>query len=160
MSRPAGQIIALGGGGFSMEPDNPLLDAYILRAAGKPRPRVCFVGTASDDSAEYRGRFYAAFAAAECEATHLVLPEVGDLSAFVAAQDVFYVGGGNTVAMLAAWRPKTGSRSIFAGACSTVSYRRGRPPGPIQSTWRWERWSSRRSLPSTWAASPRQSGWS
>ncbi|MBM7693382.1 peptidase E [Peribacillus deserti] len=24
------QIIALGGGGFSMEPENPLLDLYIL----------------------------------------------------------------------------------------------------------------------------------
>jgi len=28
---PERQIVALGGGGFSMEPDNPLLDDYILR---------------------------------------------------------------------------------------------------------------------------------
>jgi dipeptidase E len=26
---PERQIVALGGGGFSMEPDNPLLDDYI-----------------------------------------------------------------------------------------------------------------------------------
>ena len=25
-----GQIVAMGGGGFSMEPDNPLLDDFVL----------------------------------------------------------------------------------------------------------------------------------
>ena len=25
------QVIAMGGGGFSMEPENPLLDQYVLR---------------------------------------------------------------------------------------------------------------------------------
>lgn len=52
------QIIALGGGGFSMEPDNPLLDAYILKQSGKPVPRICFVPTASGDSDQYTNRFY------------------------------------------------------------------------------------------------------
>ena len=37
------QIIAMGGGGFSMEEENPLLDQYILRQARKSRPKVCFV---------------------------------------------------------------------------------------------------------------------
>ncbi|GLH62613.1 hypothetical protein PG301_04530 [Parageobacillus sp. G301] len=40
------QIIALGGGGFSMEPDNPLLDLYILKQAKKTTPKVCFIPTA------------------------------------------------------------------------------------------------------------------
>jgi dipeptidase E len=31
------QIIAMGGGGFSMEPENPLLDLYILAQAEKER---------------------------------------------------------------------------------------------------------------------------
>lgn len=44
------QIIALGGGGFSMEPDNPSLDEYILKHSGKPNPKICFVPTASGDS--------------------------------------------------------------------------------------------------------------
>jgi dipeptidase E len=30
MTEIKGQIVALGGGGFSMEPDNPLLDDFIL----------------------------------------------------------------------------------------------------------------------------------
>jgi peptidase E len=44
------QIIALGGGGFSMEPDNPLLDEYILKQSNKQKPKVCFIGTASGDA--------------------------------------------------------------------------------------------------------------
>ena len=44
------QIIALGGGGFSMEPENPLLDTYIVKQAGKPNPKICFIPTASGDS--------------------------------------------------------------------------------------------------------------
>jgi dipeptidase E len=44
------QIIALGGGGFSMEPDNPLLDNYILKQVEKENPKICFIGTASGDS--------------------------------------------------------------------------------------------------------------
>ena len=34
------QIIALGGGGFSMEPDNPLLDLYILEQSQKETPKI------------------------------------------------------------------------------------------------------------------------
>src|SRR5258708_4460438 len=43
-------IVALGGGGFSMEPDNPRLDRYILSLARRSPPKVCFVPTASGDS--------------------------------------------------------------------------------------------------------------
>ncbi len=49
MGKPQ-QIIALGGGGFMMEPENPLLDRYILSATGAARPKICFVGTASGDA--------------------------------------------------------------------------------------------------------------
>src|SRR5580658_7892877 len=55
-------IVALGGGGFSMEPRNPRLDDFILRLTGKKRPRVCFIGTASGDSDNYIARFSRAFA--------------------------------------------------------------------------------------------------
>jgi len=41
------QIVAMGGGGFSMEPENPLLDRYILRLSKKETPKICFVPTAS-----------------------------------------------------------------------------------------------------------------
>ncbi|BET56006.1 hypothetical protein BsubNA05_31120 [Bacillus subtilis] len=37
------QIIAMGGGGFSMEPDNLSLDQYILNQSKREQPRICFL---------------------------------------------------------------------------------------------------------------------
>jgi dipeptidase E len=108
-----GHIVALGGGGFSMEPDNPVLDDFILSLSRRQPARVCFVPTASAESATYLVRFYRAFSG-RCVPTDLtvfdspILPRqpgrTVDLAAFVAAQDVFYVGGGNTANLLAVWR--------------------------------------------------------
>ncbi|PCE14137.1 hypothetical protein AUC47_05730 [Microbacterium sp. SZ1] len=56
--RPVGTVVALGGGGFSMSDDGrSAIDDHILELAGVDRPRVCFVPTASGDSADYRRRF-------------------------------------------------------------------------------------------------------
>ena len=100
------QIVTLGGGGFSGEPDNPLLDRYLLSLSPKPKPKVCFVGTASGDSELYALRFYEGFARFDCTPTHLPLykPRSNDLRDFVMSQDILYVGGGNTVNLLAIWR--------------------------------------------------------
>ncbi|MFO7631953.1 MAG: peptidase E [Caldilinea sp.] len=99
------QIIALGGGGFSMEPENLALDEYVIRHSGKPTPRVCFLAQASGESLDYTVRFYHAFGKLGCQPTHLSLfatPPV-DARAVLLAQDVIYVGGGNTKSMLALW---------------------------------------------------------
>lgn len=99
----------MGGGGFSMESDNALLDDHILALArdarGRDRPRVCFLGTASGDAVGYIANFYAAFAR-KSEANHLALfvRVVDDIEPFLLEQDVIYVGGGNTENMLAVWR--------------------------------------------------------
>lgn len=37
------QIIAMGHGGFSLDPDDPILDRYILKQTGTARPKVCFL---------------------------------------------------------------------------------------------------------------------
>ena len=89
-----------------MELENPLLDDFILSLTGKPKPKVCFVPTASGDSAEYALKFYRAFPAARAEASHLSLFKrtAQDLREFVLAQDVIYVGGGSTANLLAVWR--------------------------------------------------------
>src|SRR5271163_1482496 len=100
-------IVAMGGGGFSMEPRNPRLDDFALSLARrKRRPRVCFVGTASGDSDWYIRRFHEAFPPSRAAATHLTFFErtVRDLKSFVMDQDVIYVGGGNSANMLAVWR--------------------------------------------------------
>ena len=98
------QIIALGGGGFSME-KNPVLDLYILEQADVPNPKICFIPTASGDSDNYVARFYAAHVKYPCRPTHLPLfNRTPDLRATLLDQDVIYVGGGNTKSMLAVWR--------------------------------------------------------
>ncbi len=105
------QIVALGGGGFSMEQGNPLLDDYVLSLTGAKRPRVCFLPTASGDADHYVVRFYRRFSPG-CEASHVSLfrRDQGtggvedDLATHLLAQDLIYVGGGNVVSMLGAWR--------------------------------------------------------
>jgi dipeptidase E len=105
MTAHARHIIAMGGGGFSMEPDNPALDRYVLARARRRTPAVCFLATASGDADAYVARFYAAFTRLPCRPSHLPLfNRTPDLAATLLAQDVIYVGGGNTKSMLAVWR--------------------------------------------------------
>ena len=100
------QIIAMGGGGFSMEPDNPLLDLYVLQQSGQKNPKVVFLPTASGDAEGYISNFYRSFGAYDCEPSHLSLFRVDtqDLESFILEKDVIYVGGGNTKSMLSLWR--------------------------------------------------------
>jgi peptidase E/ribosomal protein S18 acetylase RimI-like enzyme len=100
------QIVAMGGGGFSMEPDNLLLDEYVLSLAASPKPRVCFLPTASSDAAGYVQRFHNSFRRLTRRTTQLKLtpPDKRDIRAHLLAQDVIYVGGGNTMRMLQTWR--------------------------------------------------------
>lgn len=102
----AGTIVTMGGGGFSMEPDNPLLDDHVLSLSRRSgRPRVCFVPTASGDAAGYVERFHAAFDdRAETSVLSLFKRDHADLRSFVLDQDVVYVGGGSTANLLALWR--------------------------------------------------------
>jgi dipeptidase E len=103
----------MGGGGFSMEPNNPLLDDFVLSLSRRQPPRVCFLPTASGDSATYIAKFYRAFSG-RCAPTDLTLigspalprrpAHTRELMEFVREQDVFYVGGGNTANLLALWR--------------------------------------------------------
>ena len=100
------QIIAMGGGGFSMEPDNLALDQYFLNQTNKARPKVCFVPTARGDAESYVFKFYKACSELECVPSYLSLFQLPttDLESYVLEKDVIYVGGGNTKSMLALWR--------------------------------------------------------
>ena len=101
------RVFVMGGGGFSMEPENPLLDDYLLSLSRRPqKPRVCFVPTASGDADSYIGRFLDAFPSSRATASVLRLfaRDVADLRDFALSQDVMYVGGGSTANLLAVWR--------------------------------------------------------
>ena len=99
------QIVALGGGGFLMEPGNPRLDDFLLGLKNGADSRVCFLATASGDSDRMLVNFYSDLAP-RCRATHLPLFRRAstDLESTVMAQDILYVGGGNTANMIAVWR--------------------------------------------------------
>ncbi len=88
----------------------PLLDDFLLAMTGKPRPRVCFVGTASGDAASYIEKFHLAFRG-RADTTALALFNAEHEGALTVDQlgrvldhDVVYVGGGSTANLLAVWR--------------------------------------------------------
>jgi peptidase E len=106
MSRPR-QILAMGGGGFSMEAGNPLLDEHALALTGTGCPKVCFLPTASGDADHYIVRFYRAFPAGRCQPSHVSLFRrdggPSDLASHLEAQDLVYVGGGSLISLLGTW---------------------------------------------------------
>jgi peptidase E len=104
----------MGGGGFTMEPANPLLDDFVLslapaRASAITRePRILFLPTASGDTTAQIAAFHARFADRHCVAEHLSLFRLHELrrplQEIVLSQDVLYVGGGSMRNLLAIWR--------------------------------------------------------
>jgi peptidase E len=102
-------IVAMGGGGFQMEPDNPLLDDHVLALARersqRDRPRICLIPTASADDAALIADFERLFASrAETRVLRLFARSDDDLATVILGQDAVYVSGGNTANMLAVWR--------------------------------------------------------
>ncbi len=55
-----------------MEREGSLLDDYVLSLVRAPRPRVCFLPTASGDADHYVVRFYRRFSSG-CDASHVSL---------------------------------------------------------------------------------------
>ena len=86
----------------------PLTDFAVDLAGVEGRaPRVCFLATAMGDSANVIASFYAAAAKRGLSANHLAvfpMPNVDDVTDFLCAQDVIWVGGGSVAGLLAMWR--------------------------------------------------------
>jgi peptidase E len=106
------RIVAMGGGGFTMEDGPSLLDEYVVGLAAAAVPRICFVPTASGDAEKHLDKFYADFGRFRAELSHLAFFRNARPGAVpfdrieerMRAQDLIYVGGGNTRSMLAVWR--------------------------------------------------------
>jgi dipeptidase E len=105
---PEPTILAMGGGGFSMEPDNPALDDFALSLTEARVPRVCLLPTASGDGPAQIQQFYATFGERLCEPSHIALFRLGrrpvPLAETLLSQQLIYVGGGSMVPLLAVWR--------------------------------------------------------
>jgi peptidase E len=113
------RIVAMGGGGFMVRPDNGLLDGFVLDLArqrsGRDRPRICFLPTAVGDSDTSVVDFYSALADG-ADPRHLALFDrtVADVESYLLDQQIVYVGGGNTANMLAVWRVHGVDRAVRA----------------------------------------------
>jgi peptidase E len=101
------RILAMGGGGFTMERSSAL-DRFVLSLTSAQVPRICFLPTASGDPREQLTRFSERFGAWPCEPTSLSLFHLGrdriDPAEHLLEQDAIYVGGGSMRNMLAVWR--------------------------------------------------------
>jgi peptidase E len=103
-------IVAMGGGGLQMEPDNPLLDDHVLALArarsGRDRPRILLIPTATGDDRDVIAEFERLFATprAEPRVLRLFARTDDDLASVVREQDAVYVLGGSTANLLALWR--------------------------------------------------------
>jgi peptidase E len=101
-------ILAMGGGGFTMEPDNVVLDDFVLGLAAAPEPRILFLPTASGDAAAQIAAFRSRFGERACRPERLSLFRLQGLDRplreIVLEQDVVYCGGGSMRNLLAIWR--------------------------------------------------------
>ncbi len=101
-------ILAMGGGGFTMEPANPLLDDFVLSLAPVKEPRILFLPTASGDTSTQINAFFARFGGRACVPRYVSLFRLADLERpleeIVLEQDIVYVGGGSMRNLLAIWR--------------------------------------------------------
>jgi peptidase E len=99
------QIIAIGGGGFSLKSGEPSFEKYIVQQSAKDQSKVCFLPQASNENRDYITRFYQAFLAVGAQPSWLSLfgrVEPG-WQEHLLQQDIIFVGGGNTCSMLALW---------------------------------------------------------
>ena len=98
-------IVAIGGGGFGRSLGSLKIEKYIISLINKKRPKICFIPTASGDSSLYKLNFYRAFSKLDCITSHIdFFSRTENLEDKVLAQDIIYVGGGNTKSMLAVWK--------------------------------------------------------
>jgi len=113
------QIIALGGGGFSDEPDNLTLDKYILAQSPKASPRICFIASAGGDAKDYIQRFYAAYGKLPCRPSHIELTKTklshNKLRKFILSKDIIFIGGGSTAFLMSLFK-KLRMKAIFRTA--------------------------------------------
>jgi dipeptidase E len=109
----SGSIVAIGGGGFLMDDLRGLQERYLLSLL-KPRmqgdgrrPKALYLGTAGGDPERAQLRFMKLFLQLGCEPSTLPFFPYDmqrDYAQAVREADLVYVGGGNTVAMIAVWR--------------------------------------------------------
>lgn len=105
-AKPTRRILAIGGGTYSGA-DRPL-PKYLLTLTGKKDPVVYYLPTAAGDAPPGIVRWYEVMNEFECRPRHLKLfsdsKTLKNFEAKLLAADAIFVGGGNTMNMLAVWK--------------------------------------------------------
>ena len=115
-----GDILAIGGGGLGRNPNQPIIEKYIIDQSSEEKPSVCFIPTASGEDKAYTVNFYTAFSKLNCTPIHInFFQRTPRLDSIINKQDIIYVGGGNTKSMLAVWREWKLDKLLFK------AYKRG-----------------------------------
>ena len=112
------KIIAIGGGGFT-HGSEPNLDDFCLSETKCDRPRMAFIGTASDDDPLKIERFRTRFADVALSLVHLPMTlTAAQLARNLEQVDLVYVGGGDTEKMVNAWH-RDGWANVLSKACQS-----------------------------------------
>lgn len=107
-----GKIIAIGGGSINrpgIKSETLGIDREIIRLTGKKTPKLLFIPTASNDAYEYVKSVKCYFGKKlGCKVDSLLLFKKkyfqDELRKKIINSDIVYVGGGNTLKMMRAWR--------------------------------------------------------
>ncbi|MAE10799.1 MAG: peptidase E [Dehalococcoidales bacterium] len=118
--KPMGKIVAIGGGetgkpGYPVE--TPETNREIIRLSGKPIPRLLFIPTATSGSELYCSVIKSHFGGRlGCDMDILYLldnsPPRREIEEKILSSDIIYVGGGNTLKMMIAWRKQGGDKVL------------------------------------------------
>ena len=99
------QIIAIGGGGFGRNPNQRIIEKYIIDQSSVSKPNILFIPTASAEDKSYTVNFYSCFNGLNCNPSHLnFFQRTPRIEGLINKADIIYVGGGNTKSMLAVWK--------------------------------------------------------
>lgn len=113
------QIIALGGGGFSDNPEGTGLDVYILNQSAQKKPKILFIPSAGGDDPGYIKKFYTCYGKMNCTPAHIELSKKtysqNNLEKIILSQDIIFVGGGSAYYLIKIFR-KTGTDKILKRA--------------------------------------------
>jgi peptidase E len=99
-------IFASGGGFFPQVWEKSLMPEYLLGLSPAKKPKVCWLGPASGESASNFETFARGMESYNCEVRHFNIyqPETLDFADYLMGMDIVFVGGGSTRNMMALWR--------------------------------------------------------
>jgi dipeptidase E len=110
------RVIAIGGGGFTHQSD-PALEDFMLAQVAAARPRIGFIAAASQDDPQKIARFHQRFDGVCTSHTHLPMTaDAAQTHSWLDTLDIVYVGGGNTLQLVAHWRTHGIDRVMVAAA--------------------------------------------